>query len=310
MIIVCGEALVDCLPATCDGRSGFVPHAGGSSLNVARALARLDAVTAFLGRLSTDPFGDLLADSLAADGVGLSLAPRVDEPSALAFVHLDDAGVASYSFHVAGSAAATLTVDELPLPLPAEVTAVHTGSLAVLLEPGRDAVRQLLAHAHAAGRLTSLDPNVRPAFVPDVTGYRQDLVQLLADTDVVKTSEEDLAWLAPGEEPVSVVRGWLSDGPALAVLTRGADGAVAVTTKTAVAVPAPAVSVVDTVGAGDTFSAALLAWLEEQGALSRAAVAGLDDAALAAALTFAARAAAMACAKEGADPPHRDELRQ
>ncbi|MFO8076611.1 MAG: carbohydrate kinase [Egibacteraceae bacterium] len=309
MIIVCGEALIDCLPAVCDGAEGFVPHVGGSPFNVAVGLARLEREVGYLGRLSTDPFGDLLAARLEADGVDLGHVPRTAAPSPLALVHLDDDGVARYSFHLADSATTELALDDLPDPLPERVRAVHTGSLALLLEPGRDAVAALLERASAQGRLTTLDPNVRPTLITDREGYLDDLDGWLALTDVVKVSDEDLAWVHPDADPLEVARAWLGRGPVLAVVTRGAQGAVAVTADgRTVEVEGVPADVVDTIGAGDSFTSGLLAWLDEAGALHRDAVAALDDEDLAAAVRFAAGVAAATCARAGADPPRRAEL--
>ncbi len=309
MIIVCGEALIDCLPASCEGAEGFVPHVGGSPFNVAVGLARLESNVGYLGRLSTDPFGDLLAERLEADGVDLTHAARTSAPSPLALVHLDEAGVAQYSFHLNGSATTELALDDLPDPLPEEVRAVHTGSLALLLEPGREAVTVLLERASAQGRLTTLDPNVRPTFIADREAYLDDLDRWLAVTDVVKVSDEDLAWVHPEADPVEVARTWLGRGPVLAVLTRGGQGAVAATVDgRTVEVEGVPIDVVDTIGAGDSFTSGLLAWLDAAGALHRDAVAALDDEDLAAAVRFAARVAAVTCTRAGADPPRRADL--
>ena len=308
MIIVCGEALVDCIPARCGDEAGFVPRAGGSPYNVAVGLARLDAPVGYLGRLSTDPFGRLLRDRLVADGVALDYASEVDAPSPLAIVHLDASGVATYSFHLEGSATTGLSNADVPDPLPDEIQAVHTGSLALLLEPGASAVATLLHRAHSAGRLTTLDPNVRPSFVPDRARYLQQLDGWLADTDVVKASLEDVSWLHPGHDPVEVLRDWTRRGPALGVLTRGDAGAVAVTSTLTVPVAGAAVDVVDTVGAGDAFTSGLIAWLHTAGALDATAVAALDEPALTDALRFATAVAGRTCARPGADPPRRSDL--
>ena len=308
MIIVCGEALIDCIPARCGDEAGFVPRAGGSPYNVAVGLARLEAPVGYLGRLSTDPFGRLLRDRLIADGVALDYAVDVDAPSPLAIVHLDAAGVATYSFHLEGSATAGLSSTDVPDPMPDAIQAVHTGSLALLLEPGATAVTTLLRRAHSAGRLTTLDPNVRPSFVPDRARYLQQLDGWLADTDVVKASQEDVSWLHPGNDPVEVLRDWTRRGPTLGVLTRGDAGAVAVTPTLTVPVAGAAVDVVDTVGAGDAFTSGLIAWLHTAGALDAVAVAALDEPALAEALRFATAVAGRTCARAGADPPRRGDL--
>ena len=309
MIIVCGEALVDCIPARCGDEGGFVPRAGGSPYNVALGLARLEAPVGYLGRLSTDPFGRLLRDRLAADGVGLDHAVDVDAPSPLAIVHLDPAGTASYSFHLEGSATAGLSLADLPDPLPGDVRIVHTGSLALLLEPGAAAVAALLRRAHDEGRLTTLDPNIRPSLIPERRRYLDQLDGWLADTDLVKASEEDVAWLRPDEDPVEVLRAWTGGlGPALGVLTRGSEGAVAVSGGRTVEVTGEPIEVVDTVGAGDAFTSGLLAWLDATDVVDAGALRRLDDSSISEALRFAGSVAGRTCGRTGADPPRRDEL--
>lgn len=309
VIIVCGEALIDCVPADCGGRTGLLPKVGGSPYNVACGLARLAVPVGYLGRISADPFGTLLLDRLADDGVDLTSTTRTPAPSPLAIVHLDTDGIARYSFHLEGSATAELAVDDLPDPLDPTVRAVHTGSLALLLEPGRRAVATLLERAHAAGALTSLDPNVRPSCIPNREAYLEELDGWLARTDLVKVSDEDLAWLYPDRAPLDVLGSWLERGPSLAVLTQGADGAAALSAGGQFAdVPGVNVSVVDTIGAGDSFTAGLLAWLSDTQALTREQVARLGTGELTEALRFAGAAAAVTCTREGADPPRRDEL--
>ncbi|QBI21738.1 carbohydrate kinase [Egibacter rhizosphaerae] len=304
-ILVCGEALVDLTAARCEGERGFVPRPGGSPFNVAIGLARLGTAAGFCGRVSTDPFGRLLRRTLEADGVGTEWLSIADEPSPLAFVHLDAAGQAEYAFHFAGSAGASLRSSDVPQPLPDGVTAVHVGSIALVLEPGAAVVADLLAKAHRQGRVTSLDPNVRGRFIGDRAAYASSLEQWVAQSSVVKASTEDLAWVWPDEDPAALARRWAAGGR-LVVLTDGARGALAVRGDERHEIAARATSVIDTVGAGDAFTSGLLAALDAQGCLTPE---GLEQADVRAAVSFAASVAAMTCTRAGADPPHRDELR-
>lgn len=305
MIVSCGEALVDLIPAECGGEAGLVPRPGGSPLNVAVGLGRLGVPVAFLGGVSEDSLGRMLLAHLRGNGVDTSLLPRSDAPSPLALVSVDERGGAEYAFHLAGTAMGALST--APDPLPAEARAVHVGSIALAVEPLAGVVEQLLLR-EGQRRLVSLDPNVRGRFIDDRDGYLDRLGRLLAATDVVKASDEDLRWLHPEAPPVEVAARWVATGPPLVVVTRGADGATAVTAAGAVDVPGMPVEVIDTVGAGDAFTAGLLCWLAERDALERRAVAGLDASALKAALRFAGDVAAVTCERAGADPPRRHEV--
>lgn len=304
MIVVAGEALVDLVPH--DGR--LAPLPGGSPFNVAIALARLGAPTGFLGRCSTDAFGRLLVRRLDAAGVDLGLVATTDEPTTLAVVQLDDDGQASYGFYVEATSAAGLSTDEVRLG-DGDPLHVSFGAVTLHTEPAGGALRSLI-HREARRRVVCLDPNVRPAVIGDPHAYVRELEGLLASCALVRVSEEDLAVLAPGRSASDVVQAWARAGPELVVLTRGGQGALAVTASGTVReVPAPDVEVVDTVGAGDAFTAGLLAQLDAAGRLGvRTALATVTDAELDDALTAATRVAALACTRQGADPPRRHEL--
>ena len=311
-VIVTGDALVDLTPAqTTLGTQAYEPHPGGSCLNVAVGAARLDVPTAFLGRLSRDTFGALLREHLSASGVldGWTLA--TDDLSTRAFVHLSADGQATYSFHAEGAADRGLRPEHLhDLPdggrLPAGA-ALHLGSLGLVFEPVVSTLEGLLQR-EARSRLISLDPNIRPALIADREAYLRRFAAWTAGVDVVKVSSEDLAWLHPDVPEDDIVAGWLANGVALVLITYGADGARATTASSSARVPAPETHVVDTVGAGDAFTAGALAHLHETGALDRAAVQALDAAALERLLTFACAVAAVTCTRRGADPPRRREL--
>jgi fructokinase len=303
VIVTAGEALVDLAP---DG-DRLLALPGGSPYNVAVGVARLGRPTAFLGRLSTDGFGRDLELRLAREGVDLSLTARTDEPTTLAVVHLDETRQASYRFYLAGTSAAGLQADELPELPPGAMLHVSFGAIGPGTPPAGPALVTLLAREHGH-RLTSLDPNVRPAAIGDLDAARLRLEALLAKVDVVKASDEDLAVLYPGLVDEEIVAAWLGRGPALVVVTRGARGGLAATRDHRVEVAAPDVEVVDTVGAGDAYSAGLLAWLDSHEARTREAVVRLGRHELEDALGQAGRVAALTCTRPGADPPRADEL--
>ncbi|MGW5362755.1 carbohydrate kinase family protein [Actinopolymorpha pittospori] len=309
MITVIGEALVDLV-----GEGGtFQAKPGGSPFNVAVGLARLDVPSALLARLSGDSFGAQLRRHLDDNDVSTRYAVSASEPTTLAFALLDEHGTASYEFYVTGTADWQWTARELPDPLPAEVTAVHTGSLALALEPGASVLEEFLAREHKRGQVTiSLDPNIRPLLSPDRAATRERVETQLTRAHLVKVSAEDLGWLHPGEAVDDVVRRWCARGPALVVVTLGADGAFAVGPEQArVDVGAPVVPVADTVGAGDAFTAALLAGLHEHDLLAglrRPRPEVISEDVLHQVLTRSATAAALTCTRPGADPPTTREL--
>ncbi|HTE60562.1 MAG TPA: carbohydrate kinase [Solirubrobacteraceae bacterium] len=301
IIVVAGEALIDLVPA---GDGMLAAHPGGGPFNTARTLGRLERPVAYLGRISTDAFGAQLAGRLADDGVRLDAHVRTDDPTTLALVDLDERGSAHYRFYDAGTAAPGLTEAAALAALPDGVAALHVGTLGLVLEPMAAALEALAAEL--AGRaLVMVDPNCRPAVVTDPAAYRARLVRVLAHADVVKVSDDDLAWLAPGVPATDAARALLGQGPAVVLLTRGADGALALTGEAEEAVAAPPVDVVDTIGAGDAFSGGWLAWWSERG-LGRAELA--DAAVVAEATRFACLVAARTCERAGASPPWRAEL--
>ncbi|WP_029010191.1 carbohydrate kinase family protein [Azospirillum halopraeferens] len=306
MILSCGEALIDFLPAPTGGAAGYVPHPGGSPFNVAVGIARLGAPAGFLGGVSTDFFGDLLVGALARDGVDRRFVVRSGAPTTLAFVSLPDGGEPRYAFYGTGAADRALEAAALPADL-GPVRAIHTGSFSLAVEPVGTALGTLLARERGR-RFLSLDPNVRPAIIGDRDAFRRRLDGLLGLVDLVKVSGADLDWLDPGLPPEAVAERWLGLGPHLVVVTGGAGGARAYRRGGSLAVAADPVTVVDTVGAGDAFMAGLLAGLHERGGLGSGTLGAMPDAELAAVLRFANRVAALTCARPGADPPRRDEV--
>ncbi|ABK53892.1 PfkB domain protein [Acidothermus cellulolyticus 11B] len=305
MIVVCGETLVDLVPAG-DGLWRALP--GGSPANVAVALARLGTPVAMLARIATDPFGVLLRDRLMREHVDMRYVVTAREPSTLAVVSFDEAGNARYSFYLEGTADWQWRIEEFPPVFGPETVALHAGSMALMRPPGGAVVEGVLRREFPH-RVISVDPNVRAVLCPDPAQYRAAVERWLEHAHIVKASVDDVRWLYPGVSPDDVLLRWLRLGPLVVVLTLGADGAMARSASgAAVTVPGMSVPVVDTIGAGDTFSGALLHHFARNGALSIEKLRVIDEGELAAALRFAAAAAAVTCQRAGADPPRLQEI--
>jgi fructokinase len=307
MFVVCGEALMDVYmgEATPTGMT-LDARIGGSPLNVAQGLARLGRPAAFLTGLSTDALGERLLASLRAEGVDTSLILRSDAPSTLSVVSVDASGVPRYAFHGNGAADRQITHDTLPA-LPPDARVLQFGSYALAVEPVGSALCALAARERDR-RLIAYDPNVRLNVEPDLAHWRAIVEQMVSIAHLVKVSDEDLGLLYAAETPEQVASRWLAQGAALVAVTRGRHGASAWTRSGQATVPSPDIHVIDTVGAGDTFQAALLTWLDEHDALTSEALSRLDSTALGTLLGFAARAAAITCSRRGADMPRRAEL--
>jgi len=308
MILCCGEALIDMIPTpTITGRDGFVPHAGGAVFNTSIALGRLGVQTGMLTGLSSDMFGQQLADALRASHVDTSHIITSDRPTTLAFVRLQD-GHATYSFYDENSAGRMLGIDDLPA-VSTEVSSLYFGGISLACEPGASTYATLLEREGKA-RAVMMDPNIRPQFIQDIDRYRARLDGMMALADIVKVSDEDLNWMVPS--PLSLadkVEAVLKRGPSVVILTRGGEGATGfLADGSEVNVPAQRVEIVDTVGAGDTFNAGVLAKLYELGALRKAELKSLSPDALRQALENGARVAAVTVSRAGANPPWAEEL--
>jgi fructokinase len=305
MILCAGEALIDMLPRrTAEGEAAFAPYAGGAVFNTAIALGRLGARTGFFSGLSSDLFGELLSRVLAASAV-TSLAHRSDRPTTLAFVTLTD-GQAKYAFYDENTAGRMLTPADLP-KLGREVTALFLGGISLMVEPCGGTYEALLAR-EAPTRVTMLDPNIRPGFIRDERAYRARIGRMMALADIVKLSDEDLRWLLGRGETRALAREVLGMGPRLVCITEGAEGARGFTRGAEIFVPGQKVTVADTVGAGDTFNAGVLAALARAGALTKAALAAAPEDTVRAALALGCRAAAVTVSRPGANPPWTHEL--
>jgi fructokinase len=310
-VLVIGEALVDIVgngPGSSpgsgrNGRNGAKATPGGSPANVAVGLARLGLPTELVTRFGTDPYGDQLGAHLFGNGV--QLAPGSVDPgfrTSTATASLDAAGVASYQFDI--------TWEPPALSLTRGCPAVHTGSIATVLEPGAEAIRRFLGSLVSEPVTVTLDPNARPTITPDPVSTWAAVRELAALSDLVKLSDEDCEFLRPGLSPDEIAAELLSvDRTRCVVITRGGEGAIGVSRAARVDVPAPAIKVVDTVGAGDSFMSALIAGLYTRGLLGAVRLEGLTEQNLREAVDYAVKAAAITCTRHGADPPTAAEHR-
>ncbi|MFC0042244.1 carbohydrate kinase family protein [Actinomadura rayongensis] len=294
--VVIGESLVDLVWRA--GAATIRPLPGGSPANVAIGLRRLGRPVTLVTCWSDDPPGALVGERLAAAGIDVARVPGASGRTTVALAYVDDAtGAATYEF---------LAVwDPVRIPVADDAVLLHTGSLAAVVQPGAARVLAACREVHGRpGRAVAVDLNVRPAVLPDRAAYRAAVERIARVADVVKASDEDLAWLWPGLGPSDAARALLARGPRLVVLTRGADGATGFLPDAEVSVPAPRVRVADTIGAGDAFQSALLdgLWTGDEVRVPAAP----DE--LETVLRQAVRAGALATTRPGADPPTRAEL--
>lgn len=299
MSLVIGEALIDIVTAS-DGAT--TEYVGGSPLNVAVGLGRLGRPVEFVTRIGDDTRGRSIIRHLEQSGVIVAPGSVTAQRTATAHATLDTAGSATYEFDI-----------EWDLPSPSGASApslVHTGSIAAVMEPGCDVVANMLERRRAAATI-SYDPNVRPVLITDKTRARERIEHLVSISDIVKVSDEDLRWYDPDRDPVDIARAWLSRGPAMVAVTKGAEGAFAVCAAGLVEVAARHVEVVDTVGAGDAFMAGLLDGFWSHGFLgaeSRAALHAIEPDELRNVLDNAVLMSGLTVARAGADLPTRETL--
>ena len=301
MILCAGESLIDMVPE--DG--AFRPLAGGAVYNTAIALGRLGQDTGYLWPISRDPFGDVIMRPLAEAGVNIDLCPRTDRLTTLALVTLTN-GEALYSFYDEGSAGRMLTSDDIA-PLPTSVSALFAGGISLVPDPCGAAIEGLIAQHH--DRLpVMIDPNIRPFFITDPDSYRARLDRMLPMADIVKLSSDDLEWLYPGLDPEDAARKVLATGPRMVLQTGGEAGAKAIWNGPTVSAPAVRTTVADTIGAGDTFNAGVMASFDRQGVLTKDGIATVTADQIHAALTLGAKAAAITVSRPGANPPWAREM--
>jgi fructokinase len=302
VIAVTGEALID-IVAGQDGH--LVPRPGGGPFNTARTIGRLGRSPVFLGRLSADRFGLLLRASLDADGVTLALPEPARQPTTLALAEIGPAGSAAYRFYLDGTSATELEYPALAGALPRGVTALHAGGLALVAEPIATSIDRLVASDLPPAALLMIDPNCRPVAIQDRRAYLDRLARILRRADVVKVSVEDLDYLSPGTPAAAAAAGLLGQGPALVLLTDGPHPARAFLPGEVLSAEVPAVPVADTVGAGDAFGGAFLAWWSASG-LTRPDLRRPGP--VRGALQAAAEVGALTCTRVGAEPPWLAEV--
>jgi len=292
-IWVCGEVLIDILPTG--------PVVGGGPANTAKALARLGHDVHFIDGISTDAYGQSARAELLRDGVNLDLALASDKPTCTATVTLDAAGGASYEFLIDGTATFDFASSWLPDPYRYQPQVLHIGTLVTMIEPGASA---LYDWAMAVAELAPIvfDPNIRPSVQPDRDLYEAAVEKWAALSAVIKVSDDDLAWLFPGQAIEDVANRWINDGAFLVVVTRGANGIMGYTSEGRVEVPGVKVDVIDTVGAGDTVGAIVVEAMLAHGLVE------LRGELLRGVLARAAAAAAITCSRKGAQPPFKHEL--
>jgi fructokinase len=299
MITVAGEALIDLIV---DPAGHVDPRLGGAGFNTTRAVARLGMPVAFLNRLSGDRFGELMRADLDRHGVRLVIEAPAEAPTTLALVDLDPAGVPSYHFYLEGTSAAAVGPGQAVLP--ADTTAVHVGSLGLVMEPVGTSTERMVASV-PDGVTVMLDPNARPGAIASRPEYLDRLNRILRRADIVKTSTEDLAYLFPGQDAGAGAAKLLAQGPACVIVTDGAAPVRAFAGGQEIRADVPAAPVVDTVGAGDAFGGAFLTWWTGNG-LGRSDLGDPD--AVRGATQAAILASVVTCTRRGAEPPWAYEL--
>jgi fructokinase len=301
MLLSCGEALIDFLPvAAADGGAAIRPHVGGSCYNVAVGMARLGAPAGFVGGISTDLFGRMIEQHAADSSLDLRFTTRSAHPTKLAFVNVTN-GQAQYAFFDENTASRSWLYQAGTIPFH-EIDALHLGSAPLIAETTAPPTRALIADAR--GKTTiSFDPNCRPGRVTDKPQYLANVEDFVAASDIVRMSDADFDYLYGGDDYATKARAMLAGGAKLVVITCGEHGALAWHAAGALEIAAPQVKVVDTVGAGDSFQAALLFALRELGRIKRDGLAQASRDELQRALSFAAACAAITCSRAGANPP-------
>ena len=320
MIICCGEALIDMVRLPGQG-DGFLPLPGGSPYNTAVAIGKLGVPVKFLGRISTDFFGDILVKYLRENRVGDDLVTRIAQNSTLGFVKLEKGKEPQYVFYTEGSADRSLSTADLPVKLPADTRCILFGSISMTMEPIASAIEALIlregtrksADQMDGAPVISFDPNIRPFMIKDKAAYTERFEKWIAASTIAKISAGDFEYIYPKLTVEQALQKTLAMGPRLVICTMGAKGAIALLRKNDGSLirgsaPAVPVTVADTIGAGDTFHGAFLSWLEMKGKMSRSALAGLSETDLYNALLFANKAASIVCTRKGAEPPGRREV--
>lgn len=301
MISVLGEALVDIIV---DPQGEVTSVVGGAPLNTARTIARLGIPATFLGGVSTDAFGGRILRLLEGDGVTLGLGAQVPEPTTLAIAQIDEHGAATYRFMMEGTSAAAVTPAMALAHLDASVRVLHVGTLGLVLEPLVEA-SVAIVDAASEDQLVMVDPNCRPSVMTGSSVFADALARVLPRADLVKVSGDDLAFLFPTADPLTAAADLATSSGSVVLFTDGSNSVRIITSAGEQVIDVPRVPVIDTVGAGDSFSGGFLAWWMQHGK-GRADV--TDSEALTAAARFGVAVAGITCQRPGADPPRIDEV--
>ena len=315
MILCVGEAVIDMVQTQVTNLGEvFLSVPGGCSYNTSITIGRLGVQTAFLGRISKNFFGEIQAKRLRENNVRDDLLIRCEQNPILAFINVEEGREPQYAFYDEGTADRLLSIDELPPTLPAETTCVVFGSVSMAMEPIATTIETLLQREKERGTVIAFDPNIRPAMIRDRDAYLKRFEKWAALSTIVKISLEDYEYICPNPEADQALQKLLEWGTPLAIVTLGPEGAKAMLKRDdgsiiRVDVPAaPIPAVADTVGAGDTFHGAFLAWLEQRGKMSHNEVVNMSETYLHDALVFANKAAAIVCTRHGAEPPTIEEM--
>ena len=322
MIICCGEALIDMARTQVPGfGEGFLPHPGGSPYNTAIAIGRLGVPVKFLGRFSTDFFGEILLKRLRGSHVGEELITRSNQNTTLAFVKTEKGKEPQYIFFTEGTADRSLSTESLPSKLPADTKCLLFGSISMTMEPIASAIEFLILREGSrkstdqmdGAPVISFDPNIRPFMIKNKAAYIERFEKWISSSTIAKISSDDFAFLYPKLDMAKALKKVLAMGPRLAICTLGVKGAQASLRRndgsiTTVSAPVVNLPVADTIGAGDTFHGAFLSWLEMKGKMSRSSLANLSETELKEALFFANKAASIVCSRHGAEPPTLKEV--
>jgi len=314
MILCVGEAVIDLFQTDIAGTGqAFLPISGGCAYNTSIAIGRLGVPVSFLGRISKNFFGDIQARRLLENNVNDSLLIRCEQNPVLSFIRVEAGKEPQYAFYEEGTSDRALSLEELPEQLPQNTNCVVFGSISVVMEPIGSTIETFIL-GKARGIVTAFDPNIRPFIIKDRNAYLRRFKKLSGVSDIVKISLEDYEYIDANSQPQEALENLINMGTHLAIITLGPKGAQAMLRRnngTITNVFAPGVnvpSVVDTVGAGDTFHGAFLAWLEQRGKLSHSAITDLSENDLLNALVFANKASAFVCGRHGCEPPYFYEI--
>ena len=314
MILCIGEAVIDMFQKNVPALGEvFMPLPGGCSYNTSIAISRLGSPAAFLGRLSTNFFGEIQIRRLRENNVRDDLLIRCDQAPILAFIKTEEGREPQYAFYDEGTADRLLSTEELP-PLPADTSCVVFGSVSMCMEPIATTIENLIMKEAQRGTVIDFDPNIRPMMIKDRDAYLRRFEKWIGVSTIVKISAEDYEYVNSGKSPKEALRNILEMGSRLAIITLGPDGAAAMLRRddgSMIETCSPAFDagvIADTVGAGDTFLGAFLAWLQQRDKLSHNAIINLSENDLHDALTFANKAAGIVCTRKGAEPPTLEEV--